>query len=513
MTAVAPASKAPKTAITPTRSANYPEWYQQVIRGADMAEMSGVRGCMVIKPWGYGIWELLTRDLDGRFKDTGHENAYFPLFIPLSLITKEAEHVEGFAKEMAVVTHHRLVQKDGRLLPDGELDEPLVVRPTSETIIGEAFARWVKSYRDLPVLVNQWANVVRWEMRPRIFLRTVEFLWQEGHTAHATEAEARAETDTMLKVYQESAENALALPVIPGEKTPRERFPGAIKTLCIEAMMQDGKALQAGTSHYLGQNFAKAANIAFQNKDGQVEHAYTTSWGASTRLIGAVIMTHADDDGLRLPPAVAPQQIVIVPIIRDEADTLKVMAYCEKIVAGCKAQMFAGQALRVKIDSRDLPSADKRWQWIKKGVPLILEVGLRDVEGGNVALTRRTEVAAKKAIVPVEEFIAAAAVELKTYQEKLFADALALRASRTRRDIKTVEEFKAYFGPSGEDSFNTGQGFVLAPFCGDEDAVAELLKGLGVTIRCIPFDQPPVLGPCVLTGKPAKYEVIFARAY
>lgn len=513
MTAAQQTPKPVKTAITPTRSDNYPEWYQQVIRGADMAEMSGVRGCMVIKPWGYGIWELLSRDLDGKFKDTGHENAYFPLFIPLSLLAKEAEHVEGFAKEMAVVTHHRLVNKDGTLVPDGLLDEPLVVRPTSETIIGEAFARWVKSYRDLPVLINQWANVVRWEMRPRIFLRTAEFLWQEGHTAHATEAEARVETETMLKVYQETAENTLALPVIPGEKTPKERFPGAVQTLCIEAMMQDGKALQAGTSHYLGQNFAKAANIAFQNKDGQMEHAYTTSWGVSTRLIGAVIMTHADDDGLRLPPAIAPQQIVIVPIIRDETDKVKVMAYCEKIVAGCKAQMYAGQALRVKIDTRDLAGADKRWQWIKKGVPLILEVGPRDVDGNTVALTRRNDVAAKKAIVPMEEFVASAVSELKTFHSVLFGQALAVRQSRTRTDIKTLEDFKAYFGTSGDNSFNTLQGFVRAPFCGNEDSVAEQLKSIGVTIRCIPLDQPTTLGPCVLTGQPAAYEVIFARAY
>ncbi len=511
MTAPAVAKSAPRTAVSPTRRDNYPEWYQQVIRAADMAEMSGVRGCMVIKPWGYGIWERMTRDLDRRFKETGHENAYFPLFIPVSLLQKEADHVDGFAKEMAVVTHHRLVMRDGKLVPDGELDEPLVVRPTSETIIGEAFARWVKSYRDLPVLINQWANVVRWEMRPRIFLRTAEFLWQEGHTAHASEIEARTETATMLKVYQEFAENVLALPVIPGEKTPHERFPGAVNTYCIEAMMQDGKALQAGTSHYLGQNFAKAANIAFQNKAGEMELAYTTSWGVSTRLIGAVIMTHADDDGLRLPPAIAPQQVVIVPIWRDEADSGRVLAFCEQVLARLKNTAWAGEPVRAKLDARDIPGADKRWQWIKKGVPLILEVGPRDVDGQNVALTRRIDISAKKSIIPLAELDVAH--ELTACQETLYQQALDLRNARTRTDIDSLAAFKAYFGENGENSFNNGQGFVRAPFCGDENAVADLLKSLGVTIRCIPADQPPLLGPCILTGHKAAYDVIFARAY
>ena len=390
MTAV-PAAKAPKTAISPTRAENYPEWYQQVIRGADMAEMSGVRGCMVIKPWGNGIWELIKADLDRRFKETGHENAYFPIFIPLSLLQKEADHVEGFAKEMAVVTHHRLVNRDGKLVPDGELEEPMVVRPTSETIIGEAFARWVKSYRDLPLLINQWANVVRWEMRTRLFLRTAEFLWQEGHTAHASEGEAREETMKMLNVYVDFYRDVMALPCIPGEKTPGERFPGAVNTYTFEAMMQDGKALQAGTSHYLGQNFSKAANISFQNKSGEMEFAHTTSWGVSTRLIGGLVMGHSDDDGLRLPPAIAPQQVVIVPILRDEAEATRIMLYCEQVASQLRGQNYLGQPVRVKIDSRDLPGPDKRWQWIRKGVPLILEIGPRDVEGGNVALTRRLD--------------------------------------------------------------------------------------------------------------------------
>lgn len=507
-----PASK-PKTAITPMRSENYAEWYQQVIRGADMAEMSGVRGCMVIRPWGFGIWEQITHDLDRRFKETGHENAYFPVFIPLSLLEKEASHVEGFAKEMAVVTHHRLVQKDGKLVPDGELDEPLIVRPTSETIIGEAFARWIKSYRDLPVLVNQWCNVVRWEMRTRIFLRTSEFLWQEGHTAHASEAEALAETQTMLEVYAKHAEEALALPVIRGEKTAGERFPGAVKTLCIEAMMQDGKALQAGTSHYLGQNFAKAANISFQNKQGEIELAYTTSWGASTRLIGAVIMSHADDDGLRLPPAVAPSQVVIIPIIRDEAEKEKVMSFCEKVARDCREQHYMGQSVRVRIDTRDQQGSEKRWSWIRKGAPLILEIGPRDVDSGSVALTRRTDIAAKKEIVQAADMAANLTGTLKAIHQKLYDEALAVQSARMRTDITMPEAFKAYFSGSGDESFNNGQGFVRAGFCGDEDAVAEMLKSLSVTIRCIPFDQGGKPAICALTGKPATCVAIFARSY
>jgi prolyl-tRNA synthetase len=513
--AAKPASPSVKTAITPTRADNYPEWYQQVIRGADMAEMSGVRGCMVIKPWGYGLWELLARDLDQRFKDTGHENAYFPLFIPLSLIEKEADHVAGFAKEMAVVTHHRVVQgEDGKLHPAGELEEPLIVRPTSETIIGEAFARWVKSYRDLPLLINQWANVVRWEMRPRIFLRTAEFLWQEGHTAHASEAEARAEVMTMLKVYQDVAEQVLALPVIAGEKTPGERFPGAVDTFCIEAMMQDGKALQAGTSHYLGQNFAEAAGIRFQNKDGAIETAYTTSWGVSTRLIGAVIMTHADDNGLRLPPAVAPQQVVIVPILREGADNEQVLAFCNEVVQQARTQSYQGSRIRIKLDDRDLPSADKRWQWIKKGVPLIVEIGPKDVEKGSVALTRRVDLEAKKEFIPLADFTAQLPAMLQASHDALYQAALAIRQQRLRTDITTLEQFKAYFGESGDESYTKGQGFVQAWWNGDEEAAEPLLKAMGLTIRCIPFDQPKgQTGPCVLTGQQANKQVIFARAY
>src|SRR4051794_1801567 len=309
-----------KTGITPTREENFPDWYQSAVKAGDLADSSPVRGCMVIKPWGYGIWERIQGELDAGFKATGHENAYFPVFIPMRLIEKEAEHVEGFAKEMAVVTHHRLEQGPDGLQPAAPLQEPLIVRPTSETIIGESFAKWIQSYRDLPLKINQWANVVRWELRPRVFLRTTEFLWQEGHTAHATSEEAWEETEQMLDLYADFAEDYLALSVVRGEKPPHERFPGAERTLAIEAMMQDGKALQAGTSHYLGQNFSKAAEIEFTTEDGSREHAYTTSWGVSTRLIGGVVMAHGDDDGLRLPPRVAPSQVVIIPILRGDED-------------------------------------------------------------------------------------------------------------------------------------------------------------------------------------------------
>ncbi|MBA3460064.1 MAG: proline--tRNA ligase, partial [Deltaproteobacteria bacterium] len=380
-----------QTAITPTRADNYPEWYLKVIEAADLAENSDVRGCMVIKPWGYALWEGIQRGLDGMFKATGHVNAYFPLFIPVSYLEKEAAHVEGFAKECAVVTHHRLEARDGKLIPVGELTEPLVVRPTSETIIGASFAKWVKSYRDLPLLINQWANVVRWEMRTRLFLRTAEFLWQEGHTAHATSEEAVEETMKMLGVYAEFAEKWMALPVIQGEKTAGERFPGAVRTYCIEAMMQDRKALQAGTSHFLGQNFAKASGIEFQDDKGQVVHAWTTSWGVSTRLIGAMIMAHADDDGLILPPRLAPTQIVIIPVTPKEDTRAAVVEGCTQLAADLRGTRFDGKPIEVEIDQRDLGGGVKNWEWIKKGVPLRIEIGPRDLESGNIAVSRRDQ--------------------------------------------------------------------------------------------------------------------------
>src|SRR5687768_17259892 len=374
-------STSPRTAIAPTRDENYAEWYQQVIRAADLAENSAVRGCMVIKPWGYSLWENMQRTLDDMFKATGHQNAYFPLFIPLSFLQKEAAHVEGFAKECAVVTHHRLeAGPDGKLRPAGELEEPLIVRPTSETIIGDAFSRWVQSYRDLPLLINQWCNVVRWEMRTRMFLRTAEFLWQEGHTAHATKEEAVEETMRMLEVYATFVEQHLALPVIRGKKTDSERFPGAVDTYCIEAMMQDRKALQAGTSHFLGQNFARASGIKFQDKDEKEQHAWTTSWGMSTRLIGALIMAHGDDDGLVVPPRVAPTHVVVLPIYRDDAGRQRVLAYCDELARALRAERYEDRPVEVEIDDRDLRGGEKSWSWIKRGVPLRVEVGPRDVE-------------------------------------------------------------------------------------------------------------------------------------
>jgi len=499
--------KRQKTAIRFTREADFPQWYQEVIKEADMAENSGVRGCMVIKPWGYGIWENLQARLDKRIKETGHENCYFPLFIPLELIEKEAAHVEGFAKEMAVVTHHRLVVEDGKLTPAGKLESPLVIRPTSETMIGESFAKWIRSYRDLPVMINQWANVVRWEMRPRLFLRTSEFLWQEGHTAHATEAEARAETKTMLEEYRALAEDWLAIPVIAGEKSASERFPGAVETHTIEAMMQDGKALQSGTSHYLGTNFAKAANIKFQNKDGGESFAETTSWGVSTRLIGAIIMTHGDDDGLRVPPTVAPRQIVILPIARDDAAAALVLPAADALAAKLNTAQVFGNAVRAHVDKRDIKAGEKRWNWIKKGAPLIVELGPRDLDQGTVMVTQRTDIYGK-APHDLDDFTKNAVTLLESIQAQLFDQAKAYRDARVHTDITDFAAFKAFF----TNETHTSAGFVRAYW--DESANSEAtLKDLAVTIRCLPYDQPAKPGLCVLTGNPATKQAIFAKAY
>ena len=498
---------AKKTAIRITRAEDFPAWYQEVIKEADMAENSGVRGCMVIKPWGYGIWERLQRRLDQRIRETGHENCYFPIFIPLDLIEKEASHVEGFAKEMAVVTHHRLVEKDGKLVPDGKLESPLVIRPTSEAMIGESFAKWIRSYRDLPVKINQWANVVRWEMRPRMFLRTSEFLWQEGHTAHATELEAREETETMLEVYRQLAEEWLSIPVIPGEKSESERFPGAVETHTIEAIMQDGKALQAGTSHFLGQNFAKAANIKYQAKDGSEEFVYTTSWGVSTRMIGALIMTHGDDDGLRVPPTVAPHQIVILPIARDEETAAVVNPAATELAKRLNAENVFGEAVRAHVDTRDINTGEKRWGWIKKGVPLIVELGPKDLEKSSVMVTRRTDIYAK-APEDMDVFVGAVPEHLEAIQKQLFNDAAALQGSRLETGISDFAAFKAYFDT--EDASKLG--FVRAKWCGDAET-EEQLKKLSVSIRCLPYDQDGVEGVCVITGKPASLDAIFAKAY
>ncbi|MBA3392459.1 MAG: proline--tRNA ligase [Deltaproteobacteria bacterium] len=504
-----------QTAITPTRADNYPEWYLEVIKAADLAENSDVRGCMVIKPWGYALWENIQRVLDGMFKATGHVNAYFPLFIPISYFEKEAAHVEGFATECAVVTHHKLELRDGKLIPVGELTEPLVVRPTSELIIGASFAKWVKSYRDLPLLINQWANVVRWEMRPRIFLRTAEFLWQEGHTAHATSQEAVEETMTMLGVYADFAENWLALPVIQGEKTAGERFPGALQTYCIEAMMQDRKALQAGTSHFLGQNFSKASGIKFQDDKGEMVHAWTTSWGVSTRLIGGMIMTHADDDGMVCPPKLAPEQVIIIPVIQKPEDRDRVMAYCKALEQELEAQTFAGTPVRVHLDGRDMRGGDKAWQWIKKGAPIRLEIGPRDLEKDAVFMGRRDKGPKEKVGMPRAELVANIATLLQDIQDALFARAKAYRTEHTRV-IDTKDEFYAYFAApktkKDNDPTPIHGGFAMAHFNGDPKLEAQIKDDLGVTVRCIPL-EPGEPGTCPFTGQPSAKRVVWAKSY
>jgi prolyl-tRNA synthetase len=508
-----------KHALPVSRDADFAQWYQTVIAEADLAEESGVRGCMVIRPWGYGIWERIQRLLDDRIKATGHENCYFPLFIPLSYFEREAEHVEGFAKEMAVVTHHRLVgDGKGGLVPDPEarLEEPLVVRPTSETVIGAAFARWVQSWRDLPVLINQWANVVRWEMRTRMFLRTAEFLWQEGHTAHAGAAEAQDETLRMLEVYRAFAEDCLAMHVIAGEKPEHERFPGAVATYSIEAMMGDGKALQAGTSHFLGTNFAAAQNIRFQNAEGQLELANTTSWGVSTRMIGGVIMVHGDDDGLAVPPAIAPWQVVIVPMLRDGPDDAAIVDYCRALQAEIAAQPALGEPVRALVDLKPAKAATKRWGWVKKGAPLVLEVGGRDVAGGNVSVIRRDRLYREdgrldSAIVARDAFVGQVAATLEAIQAGLHARSTeALRAR-----IAPVEDWAALVAHFAEEVRNPG--WVDVPWSRPTgaalDGVVERLKALRLTIRNAPLGQEGVGGVCAFTGAPAVERVLVGRAY
>ncbi|MHA7840900.1 MAG: proline--tRNA ligase [Gammaproteobacteria bacterium] len=501
-----------KTAITPTRQENYPEWYQQVVSQAELAENSPVRGCMVINPWGYGIWEAMQQDMDRRFKETGHMNAYFPLLIPLSHLEKEADHVEGFAKECAVVTHHRLVEDGkGGLKPDGLLEEPLVIRPTSETIIGAMYAKWVQSYRDLPILINQWANVMRWEMRTRLFLRTSEFLWQEGHTAHATREEAMEETLKMLDVYANFSEEILAMPVIKGEKICIERFPGAVNTYCIEAMMQDRKALQAGTSHFLGQNFAKASNIQFQSETGQREYVWTTSWGTSTRMVGGLIMTHSDDDGLVLPPRVAPYHVVIIPIYRNEEERQRVLEYCERLQNRLKEQDYARAPVRVHLDSREINGGEKSWYWIKKGVPLRLEVGPRDMAKNSVFMGRRDIPPREKESLSIDTIVENTPALLEDIQRTLLQRAKDFQQTHSY-EINDYESFKAFFTPNNKDKPEIHGGFVYS-YAIDDPSIEEYIKPLKVTARCIPLDQEEKPGTCIFTGKPATKKIIFAKAY
>ncbi len=494
-----------KTAITPTRKDNYPEWYQQVIKAADLAEVSPTRGCMTIKPWGYAIWENMQRILDDQFKALGHENLYFPLLIPMSFLEKEAAHIAGFAKECAVVTHSRLVNDgNGKLVPSSPLEEPYIIRPTSETIIGEAFSRWVQSYRDLPLLTNQWANVMRWEMRTRLFLRTSEFLWQEGHTAHASAEEAQAETHSIFSLYANFAEQYMAMPVIKGEKTESERFPGAENTYCIEAMMQDKKALQAGTSHFLGQHFSKAFNIQFLNREGQQEFAYTTSWGVSTRLIGGLIMTHSDDNGLVLPPQLAPVHVVILPILRDEAQRADILAYCEQLAVELRALHYHHKHIIVKIDTRELTGGEKTWSWIKKGVPIRIEVGQKECQQNAVFVGRRDQSHQERYSQHRNEFLQSIISVLDDMQSTLLKRAQDFREKNTV-EINSESDFRDFFT-------KTDGGFALAHWNGDAAIEEKIKKEFNVTIRCIPTTHSGP-GKCIFSGEASTQRVVFAKSY
>jgi prolyl-tRNA synthetase len=484
-----------------TREEDYSKWYNELVYRADLAEHSDVRGCMIIKPYGYAIWEKMKDILDQKFKETGHSNAYFPLFIPKSYLSKEASHVEGFAKECAVVTHYRLKNaEDGSGIivdPDAKLEEELIVRPTSETIIWNSYKNWIQSYRDLPILINQWANVVRWEMRTRLFLRTAEFLWQEGHTAHATKAEAITEAELMLDVYEEFAENYMSMPVIKGRKTESERFAGAEDTYCIESMMQDGKALQAGTSHFLGQNFAKAFDVKFADKEGKLEHVWATSWGVSTRLMGALIMTHSDDEGLVLPPALAPIQVVAIPIHRTEEDLLAINEKFEALRLELKAK---GISFKYDNDENRRPGW-KFAEYESKGVPVRLTMGPRDLENGKVELARRDTKA--KEIVDFANIAEVIEQLLKDIQINLLERAKKFR-SENMHSVDTYEDFKSQIDKGG---------FFLAHWDGTKETESKIKEETQATIRCIALDQPEEAGFCMVTGKPSSKRVIFAKAY
>jgi len=472
------------------RAANYSQWYLDVIAAGQLADYAPVKGCMVIRPTGYAIWERMQAELDRMFKETGHQNAYFPLLIPQSFIHKEAQHVEGFAPELAVVTH-----AGGK-----ELEEPLVVRPTSETVIGTMFAQWVQSYRDLPLLINQWCNVMRWELRTRLFLRTSEFLWQEGHTAHETEAEAEEETLRMLEIYRRFQEDYLAIPVLVGRKTEREKFPGALRTYCVEAMMQDGKALQASTSHNLGQNFARAFEIGFLDRNNERKHVFTTSWGASTRMIGGLIMTHGDDDGLIVPPRIAPVQAVIVPLYKNDAEKSAVGAFVERVEKQLRAVI---DPLRIRIDRRDeLRPADRFFHWIQQGVPLRVEVGPKDVEKQSVLTVRRDT--REKTALPLGEIPAQVPALLDRMQRDLYDKAKAFREANTLR-VDSYADFKAALDGKG--------GFLLAHWNGSAEAEAKIKEETKATIRLIPLDGDAEPGKCIITGEPSPRRVVFAVAY
>ncbi len=483
------------------RSENYSQWYNELVVKADLAENSAVRGSMVIKPYGYAIWEKMQSVLDGMFKETGHQNAYFPLFIPKSFFSKEASHVEGFAKECAVVTHYRLKndEKTGKIIvdPDAKLEEELIVRPTSETIIWDTYSRWVQSYRDLPLLINQWANVVRWEMRTRLFLRTAEFLWQEGHTAHATEQEAIEEAEKMMNVYADFAEKWLAVPVMKGVKSPNERFAGAVETYCIEAMMQDGKALQAGTSHFLGQNFAKAFDVQFLNKQNKLEYVWATSWGVSTRLIGALIMSHSDDQGLVLPPKLAPIQVVIVPIYRKPEQLAAVSEKADKIIKALKAK-----GITVKFDDRDTYKPGYKFaEWEMKGVPVRLAMGPRDLENGTVEVARRDTL--EKETLQMTGIAEKVEHLLEKIQDNIYQKALSFREEMTT-SADSWDEFK--------EKIEKG-GFVWAHWDGTPETEQKIKEKTKATIRLIPIDREKEAGKCIYSGNPSEQRVVFARSY
>jgi prolyl-tRNA synthetase len=486
----------------PKRSEDYSQWYNELVKKADLAENSPVRGCMVIKPYGFSIWEKMQAALDQMFKATGHTNAYFPIFIPKSYLSKEASHVEGFAKECAVITHYRLKNApDGSGVivdPEAKLEEELIVRPTSETVIWSTYKNWIQSYRDLPLLLNQWANVVRWEMRTRLFLRTTEFLWQEGHTAHATAKEAEEETLQMLNVYADFAENFMAVPVIKGVKTQSERFAGAVDTYCIEALMQDGKALQSGTSHFLGQNFAKAFDVKFANKEGKLDYVWGTSWGASTRLMGALIMTHSDDEGLVLPPKLAPIQVVIVPIFKN-ADQLA--AISEK--AGQLKKELLAKGISVKYDDRDTQTPGYKFaDYELKGVPVRIAIGPRDLENGTAEVARRDT--KEKKVYPMDSLVSQVESLMEDIQLNIYQKALTFRTANTTQ-VNSYTEFKEVLDSKG--------GFILAHWDGTAETEEKIKEETKATIRCIPLNNQQEEGTCMYSGKPSQQRVIFARAY
>lgn len=485
-----------------TRGEDYSKWYNELVVKADLAENSGVRGCMVIKPYGYAIWEKMQAELDRMFKETGHQNAYFPIFIPKSYFSKEASHVDGFAKECAVVTHYRLKNaEDGSGIivdPDAKLEEELIVRPTSETIIWDTYRKWIQSYRDLPLLINQWANVVRWEMRTRLFLRTTEFLWQEGHTAHATEAEAISEAEQMMHVYADFVENYMAVPVIKGTKTESERFAGALETYCIEALMQDGKALQAGTSHFLGQNFAKAFDVKFANKEGKQDYVWATSWGVSTRLMGALVMTHSDDNGLVLPPKLAPYQVVIVPIYRNDEQFNAVSEVAEEI-----QNELRSKGLRVKFDNRDTQKPGWKFnQYELQGVPVRIAIGPKDLENGTFEVARRDTL--EKEVMTKDVVVDKIVSLMDEIQESLYTRAIAHRTKHTTK-VSNYDEFKEVLENKG--------GFISAHWDGTSETEERIKNETKATIRCIPFDVEKKEGSCMVTGKSSEGRVLFAKAY